>query len=385
MTAAGATPSVALRTLVDAFGGECGGDLDRTVRGFAPLEAAGDDRLAFVTAARYRAAVASSGASAVLVTAADAAALAQHAGRLWIVRDPYLQFARIAQYFETLSTPAVQPGVHPGAVVAPDATVDESATIGPHAVVGAGAAIGARVRVGAQVVIGAGTRIGDDSVVHAGAVIYAGCTLGQRCIVHGGAVIGADGFGFAKDGARWVKIPQVGAVVIGDDVEVGANTTIDRGALDDTRIGNGVKLDNQIQVGHNVQVGDDTIMAAFVGIAGSAVIGKRCLIGGAARIMGHVTIADDVVISTQTFVSRSIAKPGQYTGYYPMAEHAAFEKSAAVLRRLDGLRDRVRRLEVDAAAAPGAGDDPASPSSRSAPAAAAPGAARDPLEPERPA
>ncbi len=191
-------------------------------------------------------------------------------------------------------------------------------------------------------------------MLHPRAVLYDGCRVGARCVVHAGAVIGADGFGFAKDGARWLKIPQVGAVVVGDDVEIGANTTIDRGALADTRIGNGVKLDNQIQVGHNVQVGDDTIMAAMVGIAGSAVIGRRCMIGGAARIMGHVTIADDVVVSTQTFVSRSIAKPGQYTGYYPMSEHAAFEKNAAVLRRLDALRDRLRRLEarLDATRAP---------------------------------
>ena len=191
--------------------------------------------------------------------------------------------------------------------------------------------------------------------------------------MHAGAVIGADGFGFAKDGAHWVKIPQTGGVRIGDDVEIGANTTIDRGTLDDTVVGHGVKLDNQIQIGHNVRIGDDTIMAAFVGVAGSAVIGRRCMIGGAARIMGHVTIVDDVVVSTQTFVSRSIGKRGQYTGYYPMAEHAAFEKSAAVLRRLDGLRDRVRRLESSSR-----------PTSVEHPTAtdAAP---REPSEPESPA
>lgn len=339
------TSSVALRLLVERFGGDYRGDPAREVSGFAPLESAGPGHLAFVTAARYRTAVRASAAGVILVTEADAAALPNDASRLWICRDPYLQFARIAQFFEASARMPAAPGIHPSALVDPTASVDPSATIGPHAVVEADATIGARAEVGAQSFVGGGTRIGADSLVHPGVVVYADCRLGERCIVHSGAVIGADGFGFAKDGPRWVKIPQVGGVVIGDDVEIGANTTIDRGALDDTWIGNGVKLDNQIQVGHNVRIGDDTIMAAFVGIAGSATIGRRCMIGGAARIMGHVTITDDVVVSTQTFVSRSIAKPGQYTGYYPMAEHAAFEKSAAVLRRLDGLRDRVKNLE----------------------------------------
>ena len=334
-----------LQELVDRFGGTCGGDLQRRVDGFAPLESATGTQLAFVTGARYRGAVAATTASAVLVTAKDAELLAPHADRLWVCRDPYLQFARIAQHFESLSGSREPPGIHPTAVVDAGARIDPSATIGPLVVIGAGVVIAARVRIGAASQVGTGSRIGEDALLHPSTTIYPGCTIGARCIVHSGAVIGADGFGFAKDGPHWIKIPQVGGVVLGDDVEIGANTTIDRGALEDTVIGNGVKLDNQIQIGHNVRVGDDTIMAAFVGVAGSAVIGERCLIGGAARIMGHVDIVDDVVVSTQTFVSRSIAKPGQYTGYYPMAEHAAFEKSAAVLRRLDGLRDRVRTLE----------------------------------------
>ncbi len=313
--------------------------------GFATLRSATPAQLAFLTAARYRSDVGPSRASAVLVGEGDAASMPEQTGRLWVCRDPYLQFARIAQLFESARGDAAEPGVAPTAVVSPDAVVDASATIDALAVIDDGATIAAGVRIGAGSTVGAGSRVGIDSRIHAGVTVYPGCTIGARCIVHAGAVIGADGFGFAKDGARWVKIPQTGGVVIGDDVEIGANTTIDRGALDDTIIGNGVKLDNQIQIAHNVQIGDDTIMAAFVGVAGSAVIGKRCLIGGAARIIGHVTIADDVVVSTQTFVSRSIAKPGRYTGYYPMAEHAVFEKSAAVLRRLDGLRERVRRLE----------------------------------------
>ena len=365
-----APPPVALRDLVDLFGGHCGGDLDRTVTGFAALEHAGPQQLAFVTAARYRSAVGDSGAAAILVSAKDAALLRSSADRLWVCGDPYLQFARIAQHFERLGRPAPRPGVHPSAIVAADAIVAATASIGPLVSIGSGAVVAERVAIGAGCVVGDGTTVGEDTLLHPRVTIYPGATIGARCILHAGAVIGADGFGFAKDGPRWVKIPQTGSVVLGDDVEVGANTTIDRGALDDTRIGNGVKLDNQIQVGHNVQVGDDTIMAAFVGIAGSATLGRRVQVGGAARIMGHVTIADDVVISTQTFVSRSLAKAGQYTGYYPMAEHAAFEKSAAVLRRLDGLRQRVKRLE---AAARGGVDGTVD------------GPAADPSDPERPA
>jgi len=335
----------ALETLIARFGGTCGGDLRRAVSGFASLASAGPDHLAFVAASRYRDEVAASHASAILVNAHDAAWLLDHAARLWVCDDPYLQFARIAQFFEAANSDVVHAGIDATAMVADDVRIDATAVIGPHVVIGKGATIASGVRIGAGTTIGERVVVGADSLIHPQVAIYPGCQLGARCIVHAGAVIGADGFGFAKDGAAWVKIPQVGNVVIGDDVEVGANTTIDRGALDDTRIGDGVKLDNQIQIGHNVQVGDHTIMAAFVGIAGSAVIGKRCMIGGAARIMGHVSIVDDTVISTQTFVSRSITKPAQYTGYYPMAEHAAFEKSAAVLRRLDALRDRVRRLE----------------------------------------
>jgi UDP-3-O-[3-hydroxymyristoyl] glucosamine N-acyltransferase len=340
-----------LKELVDRFGGSCGGDLERSVVGFAAIEDATTDHLAFVTATRYRDAIKATSASAVLVTKKDAEGFESHADRLWICRDPYLQFARIAQFFEDANRRAPAPGIDPLARVDAGARIDPGARVESHAVIGADAVIGPAAHIGAGTIVGAGSTVGENTLLYPKVVVYPGCSIGARCIVHSGAVIGADGFGFAKDGPRWIKIPQVGGVSIGDDVEIGANTTIDRGALNDTRIGNGVKLDNQIQIGHNVQVGEHTIMAAFVGVAGSAIIGSRCMIGGAARIMGHVTIADDVVVSTQTFVSRSITKPGQYTGYYPMSEHAAFEKSAAVLRRLDTLRERVRKLEAALASA----------------------------------
>ena len=340
------TTRVSLAVLVERFGGDCSAPLDREVTGFAALDEATDEQLAFVTQPRYRAAVSTSAAAAVLVTRKDADTLASDASRLWVCKDPYLHFARIAQWFDDADRVDEGSGIDPTARVDASAVVAADAVRGPHVVVGPRVRIGAGARIGAGGFVGAGSVIGDATRLHPRVTGYAGCTLGARCIVHAGVVIGADGFGFAKDGPHWVKIPQTGGVCIGDDVEIGANTTIDRGALSDTVIGRGVKLDNQIQVAHNVRIGDDTIMAAFVGIAGSAVIGARCMIGGAARIMGHVTIADDVVVSTQTFVSRSITKPGQYTGYYPMSEHAAFEKSAAVLRRLDQLRGRVRSLET---------------------------------------
>lgn len=337
---------VALRELVERFGGTCDAPTDLQVTGFASIDDAGPDQLAFLTSARYRDAVAATRAGAVLVTQNDADALSGTGARLWICRDPYLHFARIAQWFEAANRPARPSGIHPSAVVDPTASIDASATIGPNVVIGARAIVAADVSIGAGSIVGEDSSLGAGSLLHANVTLYGGCRLGERCIVHAGAVIGSDGFGFARDKTGWVKIPQTGGVEIGSDVEIGANTTIDRGALNHTRIGDGVKLDNQIQVAHNVVIGEHTVMAALVGIAGSAVIGKRCMIGGAARIMGHVTIADDVVVSTQTFVSRSITKPGQYTGYFPMSDHASFERNAAVLRRLDGLRDRLKALEA---------------------------------------
>lgn len=334
-----------LAQLIARFGGTYAGDANQDVSGFSTLELARLDQLAFVTAPKYRDAVAASRAAAVLVAPADAATLDAMRERLWVCDDPYLQFARIAQWFDDANRIAPAAGVHERAEVHASARIDPTARVEAGAVVGEDADIGPRVIIGAGSVVGARCTIAAGSRLYPRVVVYPDCIIGARTIVHSGAVIGADGFGFAKDGREWVKIPQTGRVVIGADVEIGANTTIDRGALGDTVIGAGVKLDNQIQIAHNVRVGEHTIMAAFVGIAGSAIVGARCMIGGAARIMGHVTIADDVVVSTQTFVSRSITKAGQYTGYYPMSEHAAFEKNAAVLRRLDSLRDRVRALE----------------------------------------
>jgi UDP-3-O-[3-hydroxymyristoyl] glucosamine N-acyltransferase len=237
-----------------------------------------------------------------------------------VVDNPYAYFARVSQLFNPVLVQAS--GVHPSAVVS------SSARLGKGVSVGAGCVIGDEVVVG------------DESCLYPRVVIYPGCSLGKRVVIHAGAVIGADGFGIAREEGRWVKIPQIGGVRIGDDVEIGANTTVDRGALDDTVIEEGVKIDNQVQVGHNVHIGAHSAVAGCVGIAGSARIGRHCTIGGAAMIHGHITIADHVHVSAGTLISRSLTKPGTYTGFYPFDEHEAWRRNAAQLRRLGRLKTR---------------------------------------------
>jgi len=239
--------------------------------------------------------------------------------------DPYSYFARVSQLFNPRIAQAA--GVHPSASIAPSAR------------------LGARVSIGAGCAVGDGATIGDDSCLYPGVVVYHGCRIGARAIIHSGAVIGADGFGIASEGGRWLKIPQIGAVAIGDDVEIGANTTIDRGALDDTVIGDGVKLDNQIQIGHNCRVGAHTAMAGCVAVAGSADIGSHCSIGAGALILGHLSICDHAEVSADTVISRSIRKPGTYTGMFPADEHGAWARNTAVVRHLAELVERVRSLE----------------------------------------
>jgi UDP-3-O-[3-hydroxymyristoyl] glucosamine N-acyltransferase len=299
-----------LGEIVQRLGGRVAGAPDTLVHQVASLEGAGARHISFFTGSRYRAQLAATRAAAVVLGPE-----AEGETRLpRIVADnPYAYFARLSQLFNPLVVQ--QPGVHPSAVVA------KSANLGARVSIGAGCAVGERVA------------IGDDSTLYPRVVVYPGCRIGARVIVHSGAVIGADGFGIAEDEGRWVKIPQIGTVRIGDDVEIGANTTIDRGAIDDTVIEEGVKLDNQIQVGHNVRIGAHTAIAGCTGIAGSADIGRHCTIGGAAVILGHLRIADHVNISAGTLISRSILKPGTYTGVYPFDEHSSWARAAAGLRR----------------------------------------------------
>lgn len=332
--------SVTLRALAERFGGEIAGDDGTVVREVATLGNARPGAIVFLASERYLPQVQSTRASAVIVSSAmrDATRLPRI-----VCADPYAYFARVSALFNP-EPPAI-PGIHATAVIHPAASIDAGAEIGPLAVIGRGARIGGGCRIGAGCVIGDSVALGAGCRLHPNVTVYDNCAIGERVILHAGVVIGADGFGIAMSEGRWVKVPQIGRVVIGDDVEIGANTTVDRGAIDDTVIEEGVKLDNQIQVGHNVRIGAHTAIAACAGIAGSANIGRYCRIGGASGIAGHLTIADGVEISAHTIITKSIASPGTYTGAYPFEANREWRRNAAQLRHLGELADRVRALE----------------------------------------
>ncbi|MES2148862.1 MAG: UDP-3-O-(3-hydroxymyristoyl)glucosamine N-acyltransferase [Pseudomonadota bacterium] len=335
-----------LGELVERFGGQLVGDPNLEVSGIAPLADAGVSHISFLSNGKLRAQAALSGAAALILNAADDAIVGpQFAGARIVSPNPYAYFARAAQYFASLDEIVPAAGVHPSACVAASARVDPSAHVGSHATIEDGAVVHAQAVIGAGCFVGRDAVIGARTVLLANVTLHARCQIGQRGIVHSGAVIGTDGFGFASEGGVYIKIPQTGRVIIGDDVDIGANTTIDRGALADTVIEDGVKLDNQIQIGHNCRIGAHTAMAGCVGVAGSATIGKYCTFGGAAMVLGHLTIADHVHISSGSMVSRSIHEAGQYTGFYPLAKNAEWEKSAAIVRNLATMRDKIRALE----------------------------------------
>jgi UDP-3-O-[3-hydroxymyristoyl] glucosamine N-acyltransferase len=337
---------VRLAELAVRFGCKLRGDPDAMVERVASLQEAGPGSIAFLANRRYRRYLAQTRATAVVIEPALAgecpvAALA--------TSNPYATYARIAQLLHP--EPAFEPGRHPSAVVEPGASIDATSWVGAHAYVARGAEIGPGVFVGPGSIVMAGARIGDSSRLVARVTICKGVRIGQRCIVHPGAVVGGDGFGHAPDGGAYVKVPQIGAVVIGDDVEVGANSTIDRGAIGDTVIGDGVKIDNQVQIGHNVRIGEHTVIAGCVGISGSAVIGRRCMLGGMVGVVGHLEICDDVLVTGRTMISSSIRQPGIYSSALAADEAKRFRRNAARFQKLDELAKRVRRLE-------GAGDTP---------------------------
>ncbi|MDR7048572.1 UDP-3-O-[3-hydroxymyristoyl] glucosamine N-acyltransferase [Duganella sp. 3397] len=335
-----------LGTLVERFGGELMGDPDLEVTGIAPLADAGVSHISFLSNSKLRAQARDSHAAALIVAAKDDEFIAAgYTGARIVVPNPYVYFARAAQYFESLTAFVPAPGVHPSAVVAADAHVAASAHIGARVVIEAGAVIGEHAVIDAGCYIGREAEVGEGTHFFANVTFHAHCIIGARGIIHSGAVIGTDGFGFANEAGVYIKIPQTGRVVIGDDVDIGANTTIDRGALADTIIEDGVKLDNQIQIGHNCHIGAHTAMAGCTGVAGSAKIGKYCTFGGASMVLGHLTIVDRVHVGSASMVSRSILEPGQYTGFYPLAKNAEWEKSAAIVRNLPGMREKIRALE----------------------------------------
>ncbi|MEJ7686115.1 MAG: UDP-3-O-(3-hydroxymyristoyl)glucosamine N-acyltransferase [Variovorax sp.] len=315
-----------LGAIVDALGGELQGDAELSIERLAPLSTAGPDALSFLSHPKYRKELAATRAGCVVVSP-DMRELAAQRGAFIVADDPYLYFARLTQLWKAAHSKADTSFIHPSAVIDRNTHVDPSA------------------RIGALCVVERGARIGADTVLKSRVTVSEDCVVGARCLLHPGVVIGADGFGLAPHAGAWVKIEQLGAVRIGDDVEIGANTCIDRGALEDTVIEDGVKLDNLIQIGHNVRVGKHTAMAGCVGIAGSAHIGAHCTIGGGAIVLGHLTLADGVHISAASVVTRSLLKPGHYTGMFPIDDNAAWEKNAATLKQLHSLRERLKALE----------------------------------------
>lgn len=334
------TVSYSLAELVAQLGGRVLGNENVRVTQIATLEHAQENQISFLTNSKYRAQLASTKAGAVILGEADVGA--SELPRI-ISDNPYAYFAKVSALLNPL--PQVIVGVHPAATVNDTAKIDKTACIEATAVVGAGASIGAHSVIGAGCYVGDNVVIGDHVRLYPRVVIYHDCVIGNNLIAHSGVVIGGDGFGIAMDAGRWIKIPQIGRVVIGNDVEIGANTTIDRGALDDTVIEDGVKLDNQIQIAHNVRIGAHTAIAGCVGIAGSTTIGKYCLIGGSAGILGHLQIADRVEVSAFSLIGKSIREAGSYTAIFPFSKTEEWRANAVHLRHLEELVKRVKTLE----------------------------------------
>jgi UDP-3-O-[3-hydroxymyristoyl] glucosamine N-acyltransferase len=340
--------NILLSELATKVGAVLDGDGGVVISRVATLESAGPGAIAFLANPKYRTQLGGTRASAVIVS--PEAAASTPLPKL-VSPNPYAIYAKVAAILH--AEPARAAGVHATASVAPDARVDATAAIGPLAVIGAGAVIGAQAQVGAGCILGASVAIGEAALLHANVTVYDRCVIGARTIVHSGAVIGADGFGMAEEGGRWLKIPQIGRVVIGADCEIGANTTIDRGALDDTVIEDDVKLDNQIQIGHNCTIGAHTAIAGCCGISGSARIGRNCKIGGAAMIGGHIFIADGVTVSGGTAVMESIEDPGVYTGILPLLPHGDWTRLAVELKHLHRLATQFRARLRSVADRPG--------------------------------
>ena len=329
-----------LRDIAEELGAQVHGDENCRIDRVATLADAEPGGISFLANRRYRPQLLTTRASAVIL---EAEFLSSCPVSALVVSNPYLGYARVAALLAPEQP--VPAGIHPSAYVSDRATVDASACIGPQAVVENQASVGARSHIGPGCVIDRGATIGDDCTLKANVTICHHVRIGDRALLHPGVVIGADGFGIANNGGVWVKVPQLGAVVIADDVEVGANTTIDRGALGDTVIEEGVKLDNLIQIGHNVRIGAHTAIAAGVAIGGSATIGKRCTIGGAASVAGHLELADDVHLTATSAVSKSISEPGLYSSGMPIQDNRTWRKNIVRLRQLDEMAKRLKDLE----------------------------------------
>jgi UDP-3-O-[3-hydroxymyristoyl] glucosamine N-acyltransferase len=332
--------TISLGELAVRFGCELRGDPRALVDSVAALGQAHGRAIAFLADPRHRPLLAQTQAAAVVLEPQFAALCPVAA---LVTANPRATYARIATLLYPREKPS--PGVHPTAVVAPDARIDSTAHIGALAVIGPRTRLGAGVIIGPHCLIDADVQVDEDSWLVGRVTLGRSVKVGARALIHPGAVIGSDGFGFAPDSGAWVKVPQVGSVQIGADVEIGANTTIDRGAIEDTILEDGVKLDNQIQVGHNVRIGAHTVIAGCTGISGSTTIGKRCMIGGAVAVTGWISICDDVVLTGSTSVSRSITRPGVYSGGFPCEDAPTWRKIVALFKRLPSLNARLTALE----------------------------------------
>ena len=327
-----------LSDIAAQLGGDVLGDGQTDIRRVATLASAGTGDIAFLSNRKYRNQLQMTRAAAVIVAPAFAD---DFAGPRIVTGDPYAYYARVASLLNPVR--AGFSGVHP--TVASGSPLPASAAVGPHVSIGRGVALGENVVIHAGCVIGDDVNIGDGSLLYPNVTVYHGCRIGKRAILHSGAVIGADGFGFAPEGGQWIKIPQVGGVTIGDDVEIGANTTVDRGALDDTVIGDGCKIDNLVQIAHNCNVGANSLLAGCAGLAGSVTLGEQCIVGGGGMVSGHVTLAPGTTLSGGSLVMKSIRKAGRYTSVFPIDTHDEWVRNAAHIRRLSRLAERISELE----------------------------------------
>ena len=331
-----------LAELTERLGAQLIGDAACSIVSIATLENAGEGQISFLSNSKYRKYLTQTAASAVLISADDTAFVAPGVNAL-VVKDPYVAFARVAQLLDT--TPAAASGIHPAAIIDNSVQLGRNVSVGAGAVISAGAVLGDNVQIGAGCFIGEQAKVADNSRLWANVTVYHRVSIGKRCVVHSGAVIGSDGFGFANERGNWLKIPQTGAVIIGDDCEIGANTTIDRGAIEDTVIGNNVIIDNQCQIAHNVQIGDHTAMAGCSVVAGSTKIGKYCIIGGAVCINGHIEICDGAQITGMAMVMKPITEKGVYSSGIPATSNLEWRKNTAKLRQIEQLYQRVKQLE----------------------------------------
>lgn len=332
--------SFLLADLARQLDAELHGDGDIAISGIASMQSATRGTITFLANSRYREQLAHCNADAVVLTEAD---LAYCNTAALVVKDPYLSYARLAQILDTTPQPATD--IAPSAVISPEATVGDNVSIGANAVIESGVVLGDNVVIGAGCFIGKHTRIGAGTRLWANVSVYHEIVIGEKCLIQSGTVIGADGFGYANDRGNWVKIPQLGTVVIGDRVEIGACTTIDRGALDNTQIGNGVIIDNQCQIAHNVIIGDNTAVAGGVIMAGSLKIGRYCMIGGASVINGHMEICDKVTVTGMGMVMRPITEPGVYSSGIPLQANKAWRKTAALVMNIDDINKRLKAVE----------------------------------------